>query len=122
MKPKKLSKLEQDLKLRLAIDSAFKAAALATAEYLAANPTAWYPCGFAWVKLKPARGPLVNLLKDLKLGHVDSYFGGLMVYNPSMNSTQCMNAKIAGAEAFVKSLQESKVLGAVKAFTESRID
>lgn len=81
------------------IQQAMMAASEATAQYLSEN-SEWYPCGFAWVNIKPARGPVVAKLKDLNLGYSDSYLGGYTVYNPSKNSTQSMYAKEAGARAF----------------------
>jgi hypothetical protein len=84
----------------IAIDMAMQKAAEATQAYLDAHPDNWYPCGFAWVNIKPARGALVKVLKDRGLARPGTY-GGLMVYNPSGNHTQCMDAKEAGARAFV---------------------
>lgn len=78
-----------------------EAAAFATDAYLRANPDHWYPCGFAWVKIRPARGRFVAMCKDRDIGHTDNYAGGFMIYNPSDNATQCMEAKEAGAAAFV---------------------
>lgn len=84
----------------IAIDMAMEKAAEATQAYLDAHPDQWYPCGFAWVNIRPARGALAKVLKDRKLASPGVY-GGLMVYNPSKNNTQCMDAKEAGARAFV---------------------
>ena len=38
-----------------------------------------YPCGFAWLHIKPARGPLVKFLKEKKIGRRDEYWGGYIV-------------------------------------------
>jgi len=108
----------QQIQSTLAI--AFDAAARATDEYDKTHD--WFPCGFAWVKIRPARGPLVKYLVDHKLGWVDTFSGGLTVYNPSGSSTQSMNAKIQGAKAFAKVLQESGILGKCDVKVESRID
>ena len=50
------------------IEEALACASKATSLYLAQNPDAWYPCGFAEVRIRPARGPLVTALKKLRLG------------------------------------------------------
>jgi hypothetical protein len=86
-----------------AIHVAQVAAALTAKTLIDTNPETWYPCGFAWVIIKPARGPLVEALKILGLGRT-SETGGFMVYNPSSNPTQWMDAKEAGARAFKDSL------------------
>lgn len=99
------------------VDEAVIAAVFATSKYLEANPNNWYPCGFAWVKIKPARGKLVTYLKDTGLGNV-SMMGGLDVWNPSGNSTQSMYAKIEGAKAFAAVLKKY----GYSAMVESRID
>jgi hypothetical protein len=97
--------------------NAFTAARVAADEMIAKHPDQWYPCGFAWVAIKPARGPVVKALKEADAGYVSSE-GGYHVYNPSRNPTQWMDAKIAGADAFAKVLREA----GIKAYTESRID
>lgn len=84
------------------IDMALKAATEATAKYLTDNPDQWYPCGFASVRIRPARGRLVSALKARDLGKTDDFYGGFHIYNPSGNHTQCMDAKEAGAKAFVE--------------------
>ena len=58
------------------------------------------PCGFAWVKIKPARGQFVKVMKDIGLGHTDEYAGGYTVWNPSGNNCQNVDAKEKGARAF----------------------
>ena len=42
------------------------------------NPNEWFPCGFASVVIKPARGPVVAALKDLGIGG-KAYGGGVHV-------------------------------------------
>ena len=97
-----------------------EAAALAAQQMINANPGVWYPCGFAWVKIKPARGRFVEMCKDRDLGRVDTYEGGFMIYNPSENSTQWMDAKEAGARAFVEVLK--KHYPTMKVYAQSRMD
>lgn len=64
-----------------------------------------YPCGFAWVNVKPARGQFVKVMKQLGLGRRDEYYGGFTVWNPSDNHTQNMDAKKAGADEFARILR-----------------
>ena len=45
-----------------------------------------YPCGFGWLNIKPARGPLVKYLKEHKIGYTDSYHGGYTVSASAMGS------------------------------------
>ena len=97
---------------------AFSAAAEACNKMIADNPGQWYPCGFALVRIRPARGALVNHWKSLGIGHVDNFNGGYVVYNPSGNSTQWMDAKMAGARAFAEILRKY----GINAIAESRVD
>ena len=105
-----------DLEIKLVIRDALTEAKNATEKYLEDN-NSWYPCGFAWVKIKPARGRFVAILKEMGLGRT-SEFGGFVVYNPSNNPTQSMNAKMAGAVAFATVLTKA----GLNAQVESRID
>jgi hypothetical protein len=93
--------------IKALIEKAQDAAISATAEYIKKNPDQWYPCGFAWVNIKPARGPLVNEMKKMGLGRRDEYYGGWTIWNPSQHSTQCMDALAAGARAFSDVLKEA---------------
>ncbi len=77
-----------------------------------------FPCGFAWVNIKPARGPVVKALKEMGIGRTDSYCGGYTVWNPSGNFCQNVDAKLAGARAFAKVLNDA----GVKCIAESRWD
>lgn len=95
-----------------------QAAIEAARQKIAENPGQWYPCGFAGVKISPARGKFVKLLKELNVGYTDSFNGGYYVNDPAHLSTQWMDAKLAGARAFAKVLQES----GIKAHAESMID
>jgi len=65
-----------------------------------------YPCGFAWVNIKPARGPWVAYMKRAGIGRRDEFYGGWTIWNPSKHTTQNMDAKEAGAEAFAASLKK----------------
>lgn len=111
--------------IETAIQEAFSAARIATDKVIEDNPEQWYPCGFAWVRILPASGPLAKYLKEN--GMADrAYNGGLTVYNPSKNHTQWMDAKEAGAIAFKNSLVtwllENPQKVEYKVFVESRMD
>ena len=82
------------------IEEAMLACQAAIDAHIAANPGVWYPCGFAWVKIKPARGRFVEALKEQKLGSVDDFEGGFLVH-PARHATQWMDAKEMGCRAFV---------------------
>lgn len=43
------------------------------------NSVHWYPCGRAWVHIRPARGKFVSYLKENGIGRRDSYYGGYVV-------------------------------------------
>ena len=97
-----------------------EAAARATEQHLISNPGVWYPCGFAWVKIRPARGRFVAMCKDRDVGRTDSFEGGYMIYNPSGNHTQWMEAKEVGAQAFVQVLKRH--YPELKVYVKARID
>ena len=88
------------------LQEAQTAAATATRQMLEDNPGVWFPCGFSWVKIKPARGPMIEAMKHFGVGKTDSYEGGFVVYNPSGNNTQWMDAKMAGSRAYAQRLNE----------------
>ena len=96
---------------------AHQAAVDATAKTIAENPDQWYPCGFAWVRIRPARGKFVDFLKKIDAGYT-SEEGGYVVYNPSGHHTQWMDAKYDGARAFAEVLREH----GIKAQAEQRMD
>jgi hypothetical protein len=99
-------------------------ASKATQAYLDKHPDQWYPCGFAWVKIRPANGSFVKAMKEADLGSTDDYAGGFQIYNPSGNHTQCMDAKYEGAEIFAEILNKWFTDRGMKqrASAQSRID
>ena|SRR5271167_472072 len=99
------------------LSEAQQAATEATIKHISENPNQWYPCGFAWVLIKPARGGFVNYLKKREIGNT-SYSGGYSVWNPSGHPTQWMDAKFEGATAFAKVLQKY----GIKAYADQRMD
>lgn len=64
-----------------------------------------FPCGFAWVTIRPARGQFVKVMKQMNVGD-KGWETGWCVWNPSGNGTQCMDAKVAGARAFADALKK----------------
>lgn len=103
MKPYKYQK-ELDL-----YNEAVIAAAEAANKMITENGEQWYPCGFAWVKIKPARGRFVSMLKDMNIGRTDTFGGGYSIWNPSGHHTQWMDAKYAGAKAFAEVLKKNGI-------------
>lgn len=114
-KPPRSEKLS-DTQVQEIIQDALAQAHEATRSYLALIGGDQYPCGFAWVKIKPARGQFVRILKSMGVGRTDSYYGGYLIY-PS-NFCQNMDAKAAGCEALVNVLKKH----GVKAHVVTRID
>lgn len=102
------------------INEAFAAAQAACAAHIAANPNVWWPCGFAWVKIKPARGRLVAAMKHMGIGYTDDVEGGYSIWNPAGGSTQWMDAKQVGCDAFVAVLK--KHYPALRVQTHTRMD
>ena len=98
-----------DAEVQAIIEAARVAANAATITELKTIGGDQYPCGFAWVNIKPARGQFVKVLKQLKLGAADEYNGGFTIWNPSGHPCQHMDAKIAGAKIFAQHLQKHGV-------------
>jgi hypothetical protein len=97
-----------DTEARAIVKEALDKASLATAKWLAEYDSV-YPCGFAWIVIRPARGQFTKILRQKQLGEVNKTYGGYMIWNPSGNSTQCMLAKEAGATAFAEVLRKHGV-------------
>ena len=73
-------------------------------------------CGFAWVKIRPARGKFVNWLKKNKIGKTDSFEGGYMIWISDYN--QSMQKKETYACVFSKVLSDN----GIRAYAMSRMD
>lgn len=84
------------------------------------TPVDGYPCGFAWVNIKPARGDFVKFLKENKIGRKDDYYGGYTIssYDVSGWNGQNMNVKEEQCYAFAAVLQKN----GINAYVQSRID
>ena len=108
-----------DAELRI-YQEAQAAAAEAARQMVGQNPGHWYPCGFSWVRIRPAAGRFVAMCKQHGFGSTDEFEGGFVIYNPSENSTQWMDAKMAGSRAFVQVLK--KHYPNMKVVAQERID
>lgn len=73
-------------------------------------------CGFAWVKIRPARGKFVTWLKEQNIGSKDEYAGGYTIWCHEFGQS------LTRKEAFVGAF--AKVLGdyGINAYGQSRID
>lgn len=68
-------------------------------------------CGFAWVTIRPARGPVVNFLKGIGVGQ-KAYGGGYQIwysYLHDLTRYQAMRVHEAAAEAAARVLEEHGV-------------
>lgn len=73
-------------------------------------------CGFAWVKITPARGAFVTYLKKSGIGRINSYEGG---YDISVRGYgQSVTRKEEYARAFAGVLQSY----GINAYGQSRLD
>jgi hypothetical protein len=77
-------------------------------------------CGFAWIIIKPARGPFVKYLKDNKIGYKRDYGGGGYMVSPKGEAgfSQSMQRKEAYARAFAGVLKSY----GIDCWVESRLD
>lgn len=73
-------------------------------------------CGFAWIKIRPAKGAFVKWCKENEIGRVDSYEGGYNIWVHDYN--QSMRKKEAYANAFARVLSDN----GVNAYSMSRMD
>ena len=97
----------------------------AVMEYVEKNGEPMY-CGFANIKIKPARGRLVKYLKENNMGSTSSYGGGgyrvsyyeLMDDNNPYYRTQSMDIREVACDAACKVLASYGIL----CFMESRAD
>lgn len=77
-----------------------------------------YPCGFAWVIIKPARGAFVKYLKENGIGRSGTY-GGWMLYASEFCSYhgQSMYVKEEAARAFAEVLRSNNITATPYRFT-----
>ena len=73
-------------------------------------------CGFAWVKIYPARGAFVTYLKKAGIGSTNSYAGGYDIWVRGYG--QSVTRKEAYAQAFAAVLRSY----GINCYGESRLD
>lgn len=69
-------------------------------------------CGFAWAKIRPARGPVIKALRARGIGRTDDYQGGYRIssYDVIPNYRgQSITIKEEAMQAFAKVLREAGV-------------
>ena len=103
--------------------SAKSACLLAVDEFVEKHGEPMY-CGFANVKINPARGRLVKFLKEMEIGS-NGYKGGwrvsyydMMPKDHQYSHTQSMDIKEVGCDAFAEALEKY----GIDCFRESRAD
>jgi hypothetical protein len=118
----------KSLNLTAILDEAFAAAGKTAQDWLDKHGDR-DACGFAWVNIKPARGPFYDAVKNHPLGgrHVHKNYGdsGVQLWNPSQNHTQSISPKEDGAAAFVAVLRKhgiTKETTGISLSTGSRMD
>lgn len=111
------------LNLNAILDEAFASAAKTAADWLQKYGDR-DACGFAWVNIKPARGPLITALKKHPEARIHKNYegGGIRVYNPSRNNTQSISPKEDGAQAFIDVLKKYGVTEGYSVWAGSRLD
>lgn len=93
-------------------------------------------CGYAWVRIMPARGPFVSWCRKqneianhgVEVGRERNPYGerrtwgsgGWQIWGPGGYAGQCLCAKEAGAKAFADVLKASGIPGEI--WDESRVD
>lgn len=104
-----------------------QAAAKKAADEVGARMDDGGSCGYAWVSIRPARGPFIAWLKrknayrrDDPYGSPFGYRPGWQVWNPGNYRGQCLCAKEAGARAFAEALRAAGIPGEI--WDESRVD
>ena len=97
--------------------NARESADLAEKSFYAKHGEPMFPCGFAWVVIPNGRSPFVRWLRSCNIGH-KNYGKGWQIWNPNENLTQSVDWKLAGAEAFAKSLTEQ----GIECYASSRWD
>ena len=76
--------------------------------------------GFAWIIIRPARGPLVSYLKKHGIGR-NQDGGGYSIWMPGRQPTQSISVHEEAAKAFAETIRE--ILGSdLKIDWQSRLD
>ena len=100
------------------LDTAQAQARKATEDFLAKHGDR-DACGFAWVNVYDVRSNSKVGKVLAQAGFTKAYGGGLQLWNPSGNWTQCITAKEVGAQAYADVLRAA---GIEKAYAGSRMD
>lgn len=77
-----------------------------------------FDCGFAWVVVKPARGPFITWAKRNGKGHSHYHGGWCFWYSEFSTSTQSVGVHEEGAKAFCGILRAA----GLEAYVGSRLD
>jgi hypothetical protein len=107
------------IKLMKNFENLYREARQQAADYtFATNSTnvMQWPCGFAWVNVKPANSAFAKWLVANEYARKDSYLGGVTIWIHEFN--QSMNHK----ESFAMKLAEILRENGIKANDGSRID
>jgi hypothetical protein len=99
------------------VEQASEAALLAEQAYRAVYGEPMWPCGFAWVTVKPANCKVAKYLVGKGMAR-KAHTGGVTVWNPVGSFTQNMDIKEAGSRAFADVLKQH----GINAYSESRMD
>lgn len=101
--------------------AASQAAAVAESGRLPPEQQRGFDCGFAWVVIKPARGPFASYLKANNLGRVREYGGGgIEIWYSKLHNigTQSVSVHYAAAKAFAEVLKQD----GLHAYADQRLD
>jgi hypothetical protein len=116
--------VEVQVKAAAEVFAEAKAAAQVAYDEAVENQTHWFPCGFAWVTVKPARGSFVTWCKAKGLGS-KAYGGGWQFWSSEVvnemwtaNQGQCMELKYAACRAFAEVLKAN----GLDAYADQRMD
>lgn len=96
-------------------------AGLAAAEMAAKNTEDGFPCGFAWVKVRPATAGFCRWLRKQDYSNIyKSYSGGLDIM--ARTNGQGVDRKDAWATGYCKGLEPYLPQLGVKVYAQSRLD
>ena len=73
-------------------------------------------CGFAWLEIRPARGPIVTFLKKNGIGYINRYEGCYQV------SIHAFNQSLAKKEAYATAAADYLRSCGYEVYSGSRID
>jgi len=120
-KPKQPESQMPNFQIFTAAAAAAQAAAEAHEKTLPPENKRGLDCGFAWVDIKPARGPFITWCRKNAKGERKDYGGGgWQIWSSVFQNipTQSVSTKYAAAEAFAQVLRDSNI----NAFAGSRLD